>query len=208
MIAYIVSGLTSSPHFLLPIIREKKKSSLQVRNVPHQKKSGNRRVKALQKPRGGSTRFSETVKSFLKDTFNAGTQTGRKADPGQVSADIRKVRNADETRKFSSNEWLTKAQVQSFFSRLSSLNRKANRTLQRDHAIVYLLHLALEALDQDNCWIRFFFADFKKAFDMIDHKILMSKVASFNLHPCLVQWIAVFLEGRTQSKPPFLHLSA
>lgn len=26
----------------------------------------------------------------------------------------------------------------------------------------------------------------------------MSKVASFNLHPCLVRWIAVFLEGRTQ----------
>ena len=67
-----------------------------------------------------------------------------------------------------------------------------------DHAIVYLLHLALEALDRGNCWIRFFFADFKKAFDMIDHKILMSKVASFNLHPCLVRWIAVFLEGRTQ----------
>lgn len=37
-----------------------------------------------------------------------------------------------------------------------------------DHAIVYLLHLALEALDRGNCWIRFFFADFKKAFDMID----------------------------------------
>ena len=67
-----------------------------------------------------------------------------------------------------------------------------------DHAIVYLLHLALEALDRGNCWIRFFFADFKKAFDMIDHKILMSNVASFNLHPCLVRWIAVFLEGRTQ----------
>ena len=46
MIAYVISGLTGSPHFLLPIIREKKKSSLQVRNVPHQKKSGNRRVKA------------------------------------------------------------------------------------------------------------------------------------------------------------------
>ena len=88
---------------------------------------------ALQKPSGGSTRFSEKVKSFLKDRFNAGAQTGRKADPAQVAADIRKVRNAEGTRKFSSNEWLTKAQVQSFFSRLSSLNRKASRTLQRDN---------------------------------------------------------------------------
>ena len=71
--------------------------------------------------------------SFLKDRFNAGAQTGRKADPAQVAADIRKVRNADGTQKFSSNEWLTKVQVQSFFSRLSSLNRKASRTLQRDN---------------------------------------------------------------------------
>ena len=62
----------------------------------------------------GSTRFSEKVKSFLKDRFNAGTQTGRKANPAQVAADIRRARNADGTRKFSSNEWLTKAQVQSF----------------------------------------------------------------------------------------------
>ena len=42
----------------------------------------------LQKPRGGSTRFSETVKSFLKDRFHAGTQTGRKADPAQVATDM------------------------------------------------------------------------------------------------------------------------
>ena len=38
---------------------------------------------ALQKSRGGSTRFSKKVKSFLKDRFNAGAQTGMKADPGQ-----------------------------------------------------------------------------------------------------------------------------
>ena len=32
------------------------------------------------------------------------------------------------------------------------------------HAIVYPLHLLLEALDQGNCWAKWFFADFKKRF--------------------------------------------
>lgn len=117
------------------MIREKKKKQPagQERASPKEAWKSEGEGWALQKPRGGSTRFSETVKSFLKDRFNAGAQTGRKADPAQVAADIRKVRNSDGTRKFSSNEWLTKAQVQSFFSRLSSLNRKAGRTLQRDN---------------------------------------------------------------------------
>ena len=33
----------------------------------------------------------------------------------------------------------------------------------------------------------------------IDHTILLSKLHSCNLHPCLVRWIAAFLEGRSQS---------
>ena len=67
------------------------------------------------------------------------------------------------------------------------------------HAIIYLLHIALEALDAGNCWVRWFFADFKKGFDLIDHHILLNKLSNFNLHPCLLRWIASFLEGRSQS---------
>ena len=39
---------------------------------------------ALQKPRGGRTRFSEKVKSYLTSRLDVGAQTGRKADPAQV----------------------------------------------------------------------------------------------------------------------------
>ena len=79
---------------------------------------------ALQKPRGGGTRFSEKVKSYLTSRFDVGTQTGRKADPAQVAADMRTTRNVDGSRKFTRDEWLTKGQVQSFFSRLSAIRRK------------------------------------------------------------------------------------
>ena len=40
-----------------------------------------------------------------------------------------------------------------------------------EQAIVYILHLALEALDKGNCSLRLFFADFSKGFDLIDHRI-------------------------------------
>ena len=56
---------------------------------------------ALQKPRGSGTRFSENVKSYLQSRFSVGVETGRKSDPGQVSADIRIAKNPDGTRKFS-----------------------------------------------------------------------------------------------------------
>ena len=63
---------------------------------------------------------------------------------------------------------------------------------------MYLLHLALEALDKGNCALRFFFADFKKGFDLIDHQILLRKLSGFGLHPSLVRWVGAFLQGRSQ----------
>ena len=73
----------------------------------------------------------------------------------------------------------------------------AGRSTQ--HAIAYVIHLVLEALDSGSCSARLFFADFRKGFDLIYHTILLSKLHSCKLHPCLVRWIAAFLEGRSQS---------
>ena len=62
-----------------------------------------------------------------------------------------------------------------------------------EQAIVYILHLALEALDKGNCSLRLFFADFSKGFDLIDHRILMEKLSKFNIHNSLLRWIGAFL---------------
>ena len=69
-----------------------------------------------------------------------------------------------------------------------------------EQAIIYLVHLALEASDKGNCSIRFFFADFKKGFDPIDHVILLSKLSKFEIHNCLLRRIASFLHERSQVK--------
>ena len=39
----------------------------------------------------------------------------------------------------------------------------------------------------------------KGLFDLIDHTILLRKLHSCNLHPCLVRWIVAFLQGRSES---------
>ena len=43
---------------------------------------------ALQKPRGGGTRYTPQVKDYLKARFNEGEESGMKADPQQVAVDM------------------------------------------------------------------------------------------------------------------------
>ena len=50
-----------------------------------------------------------------------------------------------------------------------------------EQAIVYILHFALEVLDSGSCSLRLFFPDFCKGFDLIDHKILLTKLCKFNI---------------------------
>ena len=106
---------------------------------------------ALQKPRGSGTRFSENVKSYLQDRFDVGVQTGRKSDPVQVSADMKSPKSQDGTRKFSREEWLTKVQVQAFFSRLAAAQRRqvTQRHVVKDDENT-LLEEDLAHLDQQN----------------------------------------------------------
>lgn len=82
---------------------------------------------ALQKPRGGGARFSENVKSYLTAKFDFGEDTGRKADPTQVAADMRVARNTDGERKFQRSEWLSKSQIQGVFSRLAASKKRTNK---------------------------------------------------------------------------------
>ena len=44
---------------------------------------------ALQKPRAGGTRYSTQVKDYLKARFDAGEESGCKADPEQVATDMK-----------------------------------------------------------------------------------------------------------------------
>lgn len=78
---------------------------------------------ALSKPRS-NVRFSQKVKEYLTARFSLGERSGRKADPAQVAVDMRNAKNESNERLFTRTEWMTKTQVQSFFSRLAATRRK------------------------------------------------------------------------------------
>ena len=66
------------------------------------------------------------------------------------------------------------------------------------HALVYLLHCILEALDNSHCYARIFFTDFTKGFDLVDHSVLLSELRDLGVHEALITWIGAFLTGRSQ----------
>ena len=74
---------------------------------------------ALHKPRSQAMRFPFEVKQYLTTKFDLGERAGNKADPGKVAADMRTARNTDRLTDFREH-WLTKSQVQGFFSRLAA----------------------------------------------------------------------------------------
>ena len=65
-------------------------------------------------------------------------------------------------------------------------------------ALVSLLHKWYEACDDLGSSLRICLLDFSKAFDRIDHNILLRKLQEMAVHPVLINWIADFLSNRLQ----------
>ena len=71
--------------------------------------------------------FTETQKQYLNEKFQVGQVTGRKEDPVSVSNEMRTVCDKNGVRRFKRAEFLTSAQIASYFSRFS---RKVNSSEQ------------------------------------------------------------------------------
>ena len=66
------------------------------------------------------------------------------------------------------------------------------------HALVDLLHQCYTSTDATKQYARILLLDFSKAFDLINHNILLQNLARFGLQTILMKWIARFLTERTQ----------
>ena len=99
---------------------------------------------AISKRHTACTRFSKRVKEYLTRKFDIGERTGRKADPAQVEKEMRTARNPSNERQFSCTEWLTKTQMQGFFSRLAASRRKEQG----------LLGMSLETEEDVECLVK------------------------------------------------------
>ena len=58
--------------------------------------------------------------------------------------------------------------------------------------------LILVGLNVGHCFVRLFFADFRKGFDLVDHNIIIDELGNLNVHPTIIRWIRSFLTNREQ----------
>jgi hypothetical protein len=66
------------------------------------------------------------------------------------------------------------------------------------HALLSLLHHLLNETDVPENAVRIFLLDFSKAFDHIDHNILLSKLSDMDVPSLITNWIRSFLTRRSQ----------
>ena len=66
------------------------------------------------------------------------------------------------------------------------------------HALLSLTHHLLSATDASSNAVRVFLLDFEKAFDRIDHNILVNKLQQMSVSQTIINWIRSFLSDRKQ----------
>ena len=81
--------------------------------------------------------------------------------------------------------------------RLDSRQYGALRGRSTTHALVDALHHWHSAVDSRQS-VRTIFVDYAKAFDHIDHNILVAKMVEFGLPDVIIRWICSFLTDRRQ----------
>ena len=64
--------------------------------------------------------------------------------------------------------------------------------------LIDMMNNWLRALDAPSHYLRVCFVDFSKAFDRINHNILVEKLLSLGVRACLIPWICDFLSNRRQ----------
>ena len=65
--------------------------------------------------------------------------------------------------------------------------------------LIDFLNFIYEELEKRKTAVTATFIDFKKAFDLVDHNIVIKKAIALGVRECIIPWIADFLSGRRQS---------
>ena len=65
-------------------------------------------------------------------------------------------------------------------------------------ALISMFHYWSKATDGTASSIKTLFLDYRKAFDLVDHTILIANLYSLGVKPCVVNWIIDFLRNRWQ----------
>ena len=95
--------------------------------------------------------------------------------------------------QYSINDSIFKQVVDQLDPKQFSMKRKSTC-----HALVFFLHTILAELDRGENYVRIFFADFSKGFDLVDHNVIMQELDFLGVNKYLSRWVGAFLTNRTQ----------
>ena len=65
-------------------------------------------------------------------------------------------------------------------------------------ALTYFMHHVTRMLE-NNCFVRCLLVDFSKAFDGVDHVVLVQQLSKHKLSECIFNWLISFLIGRSHT---------
>ena len=65
-------------------------------------------------------------------------------------------------------------------------------------ALLHMVHCWAKETDGNDATVRNILFDYRKAFDLIDHKILLDKLCKLVLPTSIIKWIIDFLTDRSQ----------
>ena len=60
------------------------------------------------------------------------------------------------------------------------------------HVLVSMFHNWAKATDGTGNNVRVLVMDYWKAFDLIDHKLIMAKLSNYDINPYIINWIGNF----------------
>lgn len=115
--------------------------------------------------------------------------------PHSIESDIRPISLTSTVSKIL--ETFICNQILSQLSHLDHHQYGSIKGLSTTHALVDLLHHIHEIIHSHHS-ARICFIDYSKAFDLIDHHILVDKFTKLGVHPVLVRWLRDYLDSREQ----------
>ena len=142
---------------------------------------------------------SSVREGFVPSIWKAAniTPVQKSSPPIDVDSDFRPISLTPIISKILESfpyKWL----LDSVSKKIDSLQFGSLKGSSTSMALIYMLHKWFEAADKQGNTIRICLLDFSKAFDRLDHNILLEKLKDMEVHPVLLNWIANFLTGRQQ----------
>ena len=116
--------------------------------------------------------------------------------PQSIEADLRPISLTSTLGKLLESfvgSWI----MQNIGSKIDNSQYGALKKKSTTHALVDMTHHWHSAVDKYQS-VRIVFVDFAKAFDHIDHNILVDRMRSLGLSDFIVRWMCAFLQGRQQ----------